>query len=292
MERATKEENTNVTSVLILTTYWADDYWYKNGEAPYTKNLDDLLDFIGDQNFRAIGIYGSGKQKGKNVDMTNLPPAFLKVTRIDGNKDEVKIQYEYHEDKLEMPSKLLLEGIQKLTKYKTQRSSPLCFFLTDKEWTQVVESLKIAPRIPSWWMDVEHMGEPKNQLQEFTVERFRSKFEIGAYRTKHGLKVRSRMEVIISDFLMDNGIVVQYEPLLLLNDSKLYPDFYIPSLDIYIEYWGSNEENYMRKRQQKEALYQKHGVRYISLDESDAAIIYDRLKQELSPYLPGKTDWR
>lgn len=38
-------------SVLILTTHWADDYWYKSGEAPYTKYLDDVPDFIGDQNF-------------------------------------------------------------------------------------------------------------------------------------------------------------------------------------------------------------------------------------------------
>jgi len=292
LERAKKEENTNVTSVLILTTYWADDYWYKSGEAPYTKYLGDVPDLIGDQNFRAVGIYSKGPPKEEYGDRANLSPAFLKVTRIDGNKDRVTIQYEYYGDNLEMPSKLLLDGIKKLTKYKTQRFLPLCFFITDKEWTQVVESLKIAPHIPGWWMDIEHMGKLKPQLQEFTVERFRSKFGTGAYRTKYGLMVRSRMEVIISDFLMDNSIVVQYEPLLPLNDSELYPDFYIPSLAIYIEYWGSNEEDYMRKRQQKEALYQKHRVRYISFDESDAPFIYDRLKQKLSPYLPSKTDWR
>jgi hypothetical protein len=281
-----------MTSVLILITHWADDYWYKSGEAPYTKYLDDVPNFIGDKNFRAIGIYSKGKLKEEHVDKTNLSPAFLKVTRIGGNKDRLTIEYKYHGDKIEMPSKLLLDEIQKLPKHKSESFLPLCFFLTNEEWKQVEGNLNITPHVPNWWRDIEAISEPKAESHKFSVESFRSKFKTGAYRTKYGLMVRSRMEVIISDFLMDNGIVVQYEPLLLLNGSELYPDFYIPSLDIYIEYWGSEEEDYMRKRQQKEALYQKHSVHYISLDESDAAFIHDSLKQKLSPYLPGKTDWR
>jgi len=36
--RGKRGENINMTSVLILITHWADDYWYKSGEAPYTKS--------------------------------------------------------------------------------------------------------------------------------------------------------------------------------------------------------------------------------------------------------------
>ena len=132
MGRATKEENISVTSVLILTTYWADDYWYKSGEAPYTKYLGDVPHFVGDRNFRAIGIYSKGPPRKERGDWANLPPAFLKATRIDGGKDRVTIQYEYYGDNLETPSKLLLDGIKKLPKYKTQRFLPLCFFSPTK----------------------------------------------------------------------------------------------------------------------------------------------------------------
>ena len=279
-------------SVLILTTHWADDYWYKSGQAPYTKYLGDVPKYVGHDNFRAVGVYGRGMLMQEHVDRTNLFPAFLKVTRIGGNQERLAIEYKYHGDVIEMPSKLLLDEIPKLPRYKTEPFLPLCFFLTDEEWRQVEGKLNISSYVPEWWRNMERLSEPKAESQQFTVKSFRSKFGTGAYRTKYGLMVRSRIEVIISDFLMDNGIVIGYEPLLVLDNTELYPDFYVPSLDIYIEYWGSAEEDYISRRQQKEALYQKHRVDYISLDESDARCIHDRLKQKLSPYMPGKTDWR
>jgi len=42
----------------------------------------------------------------------------------------------------------------------------------------------------------------------------------------------------LQKFLTDNGIIVQYEPTLILDGQELHPDFYIQAIGIYLEHWG------------------------------------------------------
>lgn len=128
---------------------------------------------------------------------------------------------------------------------------------------------------------------------KYTNQNFREKYKKGLkVRTKHGLLVRSRIERTIAEFLTDNGIIVQYEPTLILDGQELHPDFYIQAIGVYLEHWGSDGPNYLKNRKIKEDIYKKHNVKYISTEESDVDNIYDKLKIELSKYGINKIEWR
>ncbi|MBU4340548.1 MAG: hypothetical protein KKD46_06495 [Euryarchaeota archaeon] len=128
---------------------------------------------------------------------------------------------------------------------------------------------------------------------KYTQQNFREKFKEGLkVRTKHGLLVRSRIERTIAEFLTDNGIIVQYEPTLILEGRELHPDFFIQAIGVYLEHWGSDEPEYKEVRRKKEEVYKKYNVKYISTEESDVDNIYDKLKIELSRYGINKTEWR
>ena len=128
---------------------------------------------------------------------------------------------------------------------------------------------------------------------KYTNQHFREKYKEGlTVRTKHGLLVRSRIERTIAEFLTDNGIIVQYEPTLILDGQELHPDFYIQAIGVYLEHWGSDEPNYLKNRKIKEEIYIKHNVKYISTEESDVDNIYDKLKVELSKCGINKTEWK
>ena len=48
-----------------------------------------------------------------------------------------------------------------------------------------------------------------------------------AFKTKDGVRVRSKIEKIIADFLSDRGIRFTYEPILDLGGFFVMPDFYL-----------------------------------------------------------------
>ena len=47
------------------------------------------------------------------------------------------------------------------------------------------------------------------------------------------------------------------------------PDFYLPELDIYIEYWGMNTADYKIGMLKKQQLYQQQAKRLVSIYPAD-----------------------
>lgn len=94
-------------------------------------------------------------------------------------------------------------------------------------------------------------------------------------QTKRGEKVRSKQEAMIADFLYDNDIPYQYEPVLCLrhNDGPdvtgtvlRRPDFAIvnpPGNEIWLwEHCGMlTDEEYKEKWEEKKKLYSKHQIK-------------------------------
>lgn len=60
------------------------------------------------------------------------------------------------------------------------------------------------------------------------------------------------------------------------------PDFYLPELDIYIEYWGMDTADYKIGMLKKQQLYQQEGKRLISLDPSDKPRLDGVLRAKLA----------
>lgn len=85
------------------------------------------------------------------------------------------------------------------------------------------------------------------------------------HRTRKGIHVRSKSEVIIADLLYSKGIDFVYERELVIGESKRLPDFTVEDADtgevFYWEHLGMlNNASYRRKWEAKKAWYASHGI--------------------------------
>jgi len=95
----------------------------------------------------------------------------------------------------------------------------------------------------------------------------------GMFVAEDGHRVRSRGELLIDNWLYRHGILHAYEKVIYdSKDVKMRCDFYLPEDDVYIEYWGLEKEEYQKRRQEKEKLYQKLSLRFFAVENND---IYD-----------------
>lgn len=103
-------------------------------------------------------------------------------------------------------------------------------------------------------------------------------------RTSDGHYVRSRAELLIDNFLYNNGIVHAYEKKVNI-DEPMFSDFYIPKGKVYIEFWGLEEDTkYEARKKVKLELYAKHGFNLIEIKNSDIDNIDEVLSAKLRKY--------
>jgi superfamily I DNA/RNA helicase len=84
------------------------------------------------------------------------------------------------------------------------------------------------------------------------------------FTTLNGIKVRSKSEQYIADWLYRHNLQFEYEPLLNVRDFEFNPDFYIPAANVYIEH-VSNKSYAMRD---KEEQFEKGGLLLVKTYES------------------------
>ena len=60
------------------------------------------------------------------------------------------------------------------------------------------------------------------------------------------------------------------------------PDFYLPELDVYVEYWGMNTADYKIGMLKKQQLYQQEGKRLISVYPPDKPRLDSLLRSKLA----------
>src|SRR5437773_7984130 len=77
------------------------------------------------------------------------------------------------------------------------------------------------------------------------------------YKTKTGIRVRSKIEKIIADFLFEKRIRFSYEPVVTVGGWRFRPDFYLPDHDVFYEHFGfgPEAEAYQRGAAAKIARY-------------------------------------
>lgn len=79
-------------------------------------------------------------------------------------------------------------------------------------------------------------------------------------RARDGTLVQSDGERIIAEWLTEQGIAFRYdERFRILDGYAIRPDFYLPELDVYIEYWGMDTSDYKIGMLKKQKLYQQAG---------------------------------
>lgn len=107
--------------------------------------------------------------------------------------------------------------------------------------------------------------------------------------TIQGEYVKSASEAVIANYLYKNGIIYSYEKIYseLMEDRKVYkPDFTIDVAgeQIYIEYFGIDEEKYNKNKEQKIKFHKEHNNKFINLDMTPIEKIEEELNKKLREY--------
>ncbi|TFG06177.1 MAG: hypothetical protein EU539_08345 [Promethearchaeota archaeon] len=102
-----------------------------------------------------------------------------------------------------------------------------------------------------------------------------------SFKCLDGHVVRSKAELIIDNFLYNNGIKHVYENTIKIKGSSIKYDWYLPDHDIYIEYWGYFGKEYMKRKEEKIRLYKKGNLCLVSIEDIMFKDLYHHLKELL-----------
>lgn len=87
---------------------------------------------------------------------------------------------------------------------------------------------------------------------------------------RDGTLVQSKGEKGISEWLTEHGWTYRYDSKYrIVSGLQIRPDFYLPELGVYIEYWGLDTPQYKMAMHKKQILYQQEGKRLISVYPKD-----------------------
>jgi|WetSurMetagenome_2_1015567.scaffolds.fasta_scaffold126392_2 hypothetical protein len=101
------------------------------------------------------------------------------------------------------------------------------------------------------------------------------------FRAEDGHIVRSLSEALIDNWLFNNNYLHCYEKKLPVKENVIC-DFYLKDKDIYIEFWGMKNDEYIQKKEQKLEIYKKNNLKLISLEINDIADIDSILPQKIN----------
>jgi len=100
---------------------------------------------------------------------------------------------------------------------------------------------------------------------------------------KAGTLVQSDGERLIADWFAAHNIAFRYdERFRILSGHAVRPDFYLPELDVYVEYWGMDTADYKIGMLKKQQLYQHEGKRLISIFPADKPRLDSVLQAKLA----------
>ncbi len=146
---------------------------------------------------------------------------------------------------------------------------PWCVFLIPADnYINTLRALNISRSFPA----CEPICSPISEviLSHLIQDEYLPESKANAYRTMRGVWVRSRGEYMIDNWFAEHGIVTYYERAIYLDSIRIVPDWYIPSIKVYVEFLGlKGESNYDKIWELKEKSYKKHDVSYVTLSEQD-----------------------
>lgn len=112
------------------------------------------------------------------------------------------------------------------------------------------------------------------------TEGFREKFP-PTIRASDGHMVRSRGEAMIDAFFYENRIVHAYERLVPI-EQTMYCDFYLPELNVYVEFWGmESNPKYKARKTKKLELYRQSDFKLIEIKDEHINNLEDYLTGQL-----------
>lgn len=167
-------------------------------------------------------------------------------------------------------------------------------YLLNKAYEDTINLLKHPTRTPEFF---NQKSELINDIDPET-NKFRKKFP-AEYHCIDGHYVRSQTEREIDNFLhLVANLPHTYEPKYRLNEEEkkicnkegkdyncFYPDFYIPKYNIYIEYFGLNDEKYNQKMDLKIKIFsKKNNINFIYFTNKNINTLLDDLADVLTKF--------
>jgi hypothetical protein len=101
------------------------------------------------------------------------------------------------------------------------------------------------------------------------------------YVCDDGHKVRSKGELLIDNWLYQNGILHAYEKQLESSagtPETMYCDFFIPGSNTYIEFWGLKDKAYTKRKEEKLNFYRLNNINLIEVFPENLKEIDELLK--------------
>lgn len=106
------------------------------------------------------------------------------------------------------------------------------------------------------------------------------------YTCNDGRKVRSLSEKTINDFFFNERIRVVYEKRVFYTENgeqkTLHPDFYLPDYNLFIEFNGLTNKEYLRKKEYTKKIYEEQGKNVLILGQEDLEDLEACLKPKLN----------
>ncbi len=100
---------------------------------------------------------------------------------------------------------------------------------------------------------------------------------------RDGTLVQSAGERRIAEWLSLHNMRYRYDAKFrIIGEFQIRPDFYLPEVDAYIEYWGMDTPQYKMSMYKKQMLYQQEGKRLVSVYPQDLPHLDQHLKSKLA----------
>lgn len=281
-------------NIFVLRTIRGElDIWKRDRSALYTtgRNIKDeqtielIHRYVGTNlNLIAIGVHHGLNQLDKK-------PSILRIHRIDfiqhqrAYSSDLAFHY-YHVGEIEnYTNKSLLEELElnyvtDLVNVISHQKIPHDLKITKVKKVMTDPSVKDAP----------------TSIHEKTITNindidFRKQFE-AEHQCDDGHYVRSKAEMLIDNWLYSNRIVHAYEKSVFMPHNPeeiVISDFYLPEGDVYIEFWGNeNDPKYLSRKETKQKLYKNNSINLIELNDSHIKRLNDILPRLLHKYMPSK----
>lgn len=107
------------------------------------------------------------------------------------------------------------------------------------------------------------------------------------FKAKTGHLVKNNGEMIIANFLFDNGLAFQYDVAVTWAEKDdFHAAFFIPKLDLYLEHFKYDQiKDYQKLMKWKAKQYDKHKKKMVCTNSQDEKHLEEVLKMKLKPYV-------
>lgn len=202
---------------------------------------------------------------------------------FDHNRDRKKILNHYNSLK---ESSLECKNKENLT-------DNICImFALAEELNDIYKNVYLLSKVPKDIMQIinnfDSINKASNKKDTFNDIDFRKKWP-AEHQCEDGHYVRSLSEMLIDNWLYNHGYIHAYEKSVYMEtneDAIVLSDFYLPTADLYIEFWGiEDDERYEKRKETKIKLYNENNILLENLYEKDIKRLNDIMPRMLGKYI-------